>query len=179
MTYKFYSKRLVGKRTRGFTMIEMLISIAILALITASLSGALLLMVRTYSKLATARAINRSARSALERLTRDIHNANRIDTVASTLGTNPGLLSLEFSEAGVLVDREYYIESGVLKVRENGVELGPITRASVNIDSLIFQRIDALESEAIKIDITLSTTVGASTRVVDFFATSVLRDSYD
>ncbi len=167
------------KAKKGLTLIETLISIAILAFITASLSGALLLMVRTYSRLATARAVNRSSRAALERLTRDVHNAFRIDTVASTLGTHPGVLQLEFNEGGSTVVRRYYLDSGVLKLDEGGAEVGPITRASVNVDNLVFRRIDAVESEAVKIEITLSSTSGGSSRTEDFWATSVLRDSYD
>jgi len=160
---------------KGFSLVETLIYIGLLAMIIASLVGMLVNMSRAYKQIKISRQVQTSAVSALDRIVRDIRNAESVDLTQSSLNTNPGILALNTTDAGnspqVL---KFFISSGVLRMSQGGSDLGPITMSNTIVSNLVFRLMNTGISEAVKIEMTLI----SGGKSGNFYATATLRDSY-
>lgn len=157
----------------------MVIYTALLVVILVLIVNFIISFGRAYNVLRTTIHINNSATVSFERMIREIRQANDVDTGASTLGVHPGHLVLSTTDTSSNpVTLEFYINGGVLTVKEDGVDVGTLTRTDVTIESLVFRNISNGTSEAVKIEMTLESEVASSTRVKNFYGSAVLRDSY-
>ncbi len=159
----------------GFSLVEMIIYVGLLALVLVSLVNMLLGMARAYSYLKLSRHIQSSAVVALDRVIRDIRNAQSVNMPQSVLGASPGVLTLNTTTATSSSQTlQFYVSSGALRVKQDGGDLGPLTLSDVTVSNLIFRQMNTGISQAVKIELTLT----AGTHTANFYATAVLRDSY-
>jgi type II secretory pathway pseudopilin PulG len=162
-------------RRKGFSLVETVVYIGMVIVILVALVNMLLSMSRAYGYLKYSRHLQSSATASVDRMARDIRNSVSIDVVQSTLDSNPGILTLNTTtEAGAAQTFQYYISSGVIHVKQDGVDLGPLTLPDVTVNSLIFRKIETGISQAVKIEMTLT----AGTRTANFYDTAILRGSY-
>ncbi|MDO8590465.1 MAG: prepilin-type N-terminal cleavage/methylation domain-containing protein [bacterium] len=161
--------------SRGFSLVEMIIYVGLLALILVSLVNMLLGMSRAYGYLKFSQHIQTSAVIALDRMVRDIRNAESVSVPESVLDTSPGILTLNTTTAtSSLQTLQFFVSNGALRVKQDGGDLGPLTLPDVTVDNLVFRQMNTGISEAVKIDLTLS----SGTHTANFYATALLRDSY-
>lgn len=153
----------------------MLVYVALLTIILIALVNMLLGMSRAYGFLKLSRHLQTSAIVAVDRIVRDVRNAQSINVAGSTFDSSPGVLTINTTTlAGVAQTFQYYISGGVIHVKQDGVDLGPLTLPDVTVDSLIFRKIETGISQAVKIEMTLT----AGTRTANFYDTAILRSSY-
>lgn len=163
----------------GFSLVESLIYIGLLVLIIVAIISMLLIMGRSYNYLKSSRHIQTSAVTVVDRIIREVRNAQSINIGQSTLGASPGILTLNTTTvSGTPQTVQFYVSGGVVRVKQDGVDVGPLTLPDVNLNSLIFRQITTGISQAIKIELALETGVGSSTRSANFYGTAILRDSY-
>src|SRR4051812_39663825 len=105
---------------KGFSLIEMLIYIAILTIIFLMIVETIIGFSSSYRTLGAQRIIEHSAMESLERLTRDIRGATSVDVLNSTLGTSPGVLKLTTTYNNVSTTTRFYVDIDTLKVDVNG-----------------------------------------------------------
>lgn len=161
--------------TRGFSLVEAVIYVGLLTLVMVSVVGMLVGMTRSYRYLKLSREMQSSAVSSLDRMVRDIRNANSVNVAQSTLNTSPGVLVLNTTTSTSSVQTlKFYVSSGVLRIMQDGGDIGPLTLSNSTVTNLVFRQISTGESQAVKIEMTLLT----GTRSANFYATAVLRDSY-
>lgn len=166
-------------KRRGYTLLEAIIYIAILAVLSVIFVNLLLTMVRTYTEFQLARDIASSASLGLERMTREIREASNVDLGLSALGAHPGRLVLNTTDdSGSPTTIDFYLSAGTLMVKEGSGVAASLTTARVNIDNLLFRQINTANSSAIKVELTLSSARGALVRTEKFYNTAVLRGSY-
>lgn len=163
------------KKQKGFSLLEMLIYVAILAFLMVTVVATLITMTRSYSILKVSKNLNHAAIVSLERMTREIRGASSVVVGQSTLDASPGRLYLQVGTDTT----EFYLDAGMLKVNVNGVYQGPLTTADVAINSLIFTLSTTTESEAIKIDLMMESGVNERHKREQFQSTVVLRGSYN
>ena len=161
---------------RGFTLIEMLVYIAILSIATAIALSSVIAFSDSFINFKISRNITTAALTSMERMTRDIRSANSIDTGSSTFDAHPGRLTFLTGEVSTTVV-EFYIDNGVLKVKEDGVEIGALTRSEIVVTNLVFRQLDSGISKAVRIEITLESTVGSSVKSNKFYSTVLIRNS--
>lgn len=171
--FKFY--------TAGFTLVEMVIYIAILSVIVVLVISSVLAMSKSLSSINTSRKINNFAETSLERLVREIRFAGSVDTLGSTFGVNPGILKLNTidpaSESPTTV--EFYIDGTDLMIKEGAGVAEDITPSSLSITNLIFYDIVVPGiSESIKIEIEVNGESLFGNKVEKFYNTAVLKRSY-
>ncbi|KKU25887.1 MAG: hypothetical protein UX39_C0016G0008 [Candidatus Magasanikbacteria bacterium GW2011_GWA2_46_17] len=167
------------KFTTGFSLVEMIIYVGLLAIILVAMMNMLFGMSRAYGYLKFSRHIQSSAVTALDRMVRDIRNAQSVNTAESTLGTSPGVLTINTTTATSSSQKlQFYILNGTLRVKRDGGDLGPLTLSDVSVSNLVFRQINTGISQAVKIEMTLSAGTGPTARSVNFYNTAVLRDSY-
>jgi len=180
MKFLFYKKpvSLISKSGTGFTLIEMLIYISILAVVSVLAINSTFGMLRAFSDIRVTRDINNTATVVLERMAREIRNANGIDG-QSVIGSNPGKLVLNTKDnIGVGTTVEFFINGSTLRVKENVVDQGALHPQSVAIDNLVFYSLSNSASLAVRVELQLTGTRGDIQKTKKFYTTVVLRDSY-
>lgn len=166
-------------QSSGFSLVEAIIYAGLLSLILVSTVSMLLGMSRAYLYLNFSRHIQTSAITAVDRIVRDIRNAQTVNVAQSTLGTSPGVLTLDTTTATSSPQTiQFFVSNGVLRVKQDGGDLGPLTVSDVTVQNLVFRQMNTGISEAIKIELTLTAGTGPTARSVNFYATAILRDSY-
>lgn len=164
---------------RGFTLVEMVVYTTLLVVILVIIVSFIISFGNAYNILRSTIHIDNSATVSFERMIREIRQANDVDIGASTLGTHPGHLVLNTTDAAdTPVILEFYINGGTLTVKKDGVDAGALTRTDVTIDNLVFVNISTSTSEAVKIEMTLESMIASTTKTKNFYSSSVLRGSY-
>lgn len=163
-------------RTKGFSLIEMLIYISILVLMLAVIMNIVISVVRSGRIIGALRSIEDSAITSAERLTRELRQAESINTGLSILDSNPGRLVLEGKDdLGAPRTVEFYLSGGRLFYKENGIDIGALSQSDAQISNLVFRRFSGPNSEGIKIEVTIESGVGAYHRLGNYYFSALLR----
>ncbi len=174
--FKIFNVRKIDGR--GFSLVETIIYVALLVLIVGITIVSIVSMVQSQRNIKSNLLIQESAMVALDRMVREIRDSSGVD-VSSTFGSNPGILKLngtDISNNSRTV--EFYVNSGRLMLKENGVVSGPLTLASVTVSNLVFRFLDTASSDAVKIEMTLVAGTGETQKTENFYTTTILRSSY-
>ena len=163
----------------GFSLVEMMVYVALLTVILVAVVNMLLVMSRAYSFYKVSRRLQSSAVFALDRMVRDIRNSRNVDLSASALGVSPGVLTLNTTQAtGTPETLQFYVSNDVLRLKQDSGDIGPLTIDGVTVRSLVFRHMNTGISQAVKIELTLGSGAGSFARSANFYATALLRDSY-
>jgi prepilin-type N-terminal cleavage/methylation domain-containing protein len=162
---------------KGFSLVEMLFYLAILSLLLLVVINCVVIIVSSYRNVRAEQTIENSAVAAMDRITEEIRNAVSVDSLNSTLGSSPGILSLNTattSPAQIKFDGS----TSTLAVYEDGSYSGPLFSGEARVKSLIFRSISTTTSSAIRIELEVES--GTSTSYVSkkFYDTAILRGSY-
>lgn len=165
--------------TKGFTLIEMVVYVAVLGALAVLAINSLLIMTGTYANLRASRDLNTSATAVLERMTREIRSAYAVDA-GSVLNVHPSDLILDTKDAsGNSTTVEFYLDTdNLIKVKEGGVARGPLMASSASVSNFVARSISGANSKAVKIELTMTATRGTKLKTRNFYTTVVLRGSY-
>ncbi len=167
----------ITRNNSGYTLVEMIIYAGILSLISLVVISMLLSFSGSYRNVTALRLAENSGVYSMERMSRDILFATSIDTLNSTLGTSPGVLTIVKTENTVSTTTRFYLDNGVLKVDVNGVYIGPLTSRGSQVTNLVFRTLDSGISDAVKIDLTVRGTSGNINKDKSYHTTVILRGS--
>lgn len=147
-----------GKNKRsGMTLVEIVVSLGILLLIVAALSGFVVSLQQTRQQLSSVQEVDDNLRMALDLLSTRIRGAKGVNTVASTFDTDPGVLSLEMANPALnptvfRLDQD----NGILQMQEGAAGPVSVTTNEVHVSNLVFSlRSPAGEPENIGIELTI------------------------
>lgn len=167
------------KNSKGFSLIEMLVYISMLVIMLLLIVQMISSILKTERTSASARRIESSAIFALDRIGREIRNAESVDAT-SVLNTTSGSLVLNsLNASGTPVISEFSLISGVLHLKTNGVDTGALTRSNVTVTQLKFNLLTSSTTEAVKIELKLDSGTSTTYRTETFYSTVVLRGTYD
>lgn len=181
----FKKQDLIGRLRRGtkdfytgFTLIEMVVYAAVLGVLSVVAINATLTMTQAYASLRASRDLNVSATTVLERMAREIRDASAIDAT-SVLGVNPSDLVLNTKDAsGAATTIEFYVQNGLINVKEGGVAQGSLMTSSTQVGNFVVRTMSGTNSKAVKIDLTMTAMRGTKSKTRNFYDTVVLRGSY-
>lgn len=163
----------------GFSLVEILFYTAILAVALVAVMQTLVVIVRSYGVLRASQRIEQEATASMERIVREIRDASSVDDAGSVLGSSPGELLLNTTDAaGTAKTVEFYLDSGRLSLKENGVVSGLLSSSKTSVSNLVFRKITTARSAGVKIELTFKSGVGIASSTESFYGTAVLRDSY-
>jgi prepilin-type N-terminal cleavage/methylation domain-containing protein len=164
---------------KGFSLVEMIVYVVILGFLILVLINTLQSVMVTYRHVRIQRAIETSAFTALERMTKEIRNGISVDTSNSTFNNSNGSLTISTkSPTEITKTVHVYIDQGVLKISENGTYVGQLTASSTTVTDFTLIRIIGEETEAIKMSLTLQAGTGAYLKRENFYTTTVMRGTY-
>ena len=176
MTIKNFKKGLVLSRVEGFSLIEILVYISILVFMLVIILEVVVSIVSAERIANSTRSIDNSAVLALERITREMRLSDNIKLTSSTLGTHPGVLVLEGEDAdGDPRTVEFYLSSGRIFLRENGVSTGALTEEGSEVTSLVFKRFATSTMEGIRTEMAIESGTSTYYRTETFYSSAVKR----
>ncbi len=159
-------------KKKGNSIIETIIYVGLLALMVSSITAGLGTLIKTYNKIKTVRKVENSAISVMDRIVREVRNAE-------TAVTSSGLLSLTGKDdAGSAQTISFSLSPSDNKiyVSENGSQLGPLSLSGAKVSDLSFTSTSTSVSQIIRIEMTISST---STGTHKFYDSVILRGSYE
>ena len=161
---------MIIKIMRGYTLLETVVYVSILAVIILLSFSSILSIYQAYGKVKVERKLTGNADVALERMVREIRAATTTDAGVSVFGSSPGTLKIG--------NVKFSLSANTLRVEEGQGSPAPLTASDVKINSLIFYRATTSESEIIKIEMALETGSGLFKKGRNFYGSAVLRGAY-
>lgn len=160
---------------RGFSLIEVLIYVAVLVATSTVIVSALLTLSRSYAELSLMHAMQLSALTTFDRVSHEVRLAENVDIAGSTLGTHPGVLRLDNITEGVTDTVEFFLSGGTLRILENDVDAGALTVPDITVSNLVFQVIDNGVAEGVRTELTLRGSIGTTEVERVFYSFAVMR----
>lgn len=167
-------------KNKGFTLMETIIYMAILAVVSILMVNGLIMMMQSFGKIKVLNTIGFSAEAVMERMSREIRYGYDVDGGVSVFDVHPGRLKLMTHDSGgdpATVD--FYLDGGRLVISENSGTSYTLTSSSTDVTNLIFNLINTDSgTKAVKIELVLRGGEGEYQRSENFYNTIVLRRSY-
>lgn len=169
----------------GFSIIEIIIYLSIFTFISIFVVNALIVSMSSFSTTSTNHALLEGGLSSMDRISREVRQANSIDSI--DIDNSPGTLQLNSTDTlgkviAVKIKKETDLSLNIYKSvytsPTNLVLVDNLLNSSIVVDSLIFRRIDTKAGEAVKIEMTLRDTKSKNNRSANFYDTVILRGSY-
>lgn len=158
---------------RGFSLLEMVVYVAILSFVMVVVVNVILALGASWNSLRVSRDINEAALVSLERMGRDIRKALDVDTGASIFASHPGVLVLSGSP-----EIEFSLEDGSLIIREDGIDLGALTKSTVDVTNLVFRFVSGSTHRGVRIEMTIEGARGKIVKTKNFYLFVTLRAPY-
>lgn len=161
MSYPFHQQR------RAFTLVEMILYIALSAFVFFMIIETGLSVVTTFSRSKAQRDLNENARFVLNFLTEKIRHADDVIVTLSTFGTHPGSLVLDYPGSDTNVIFETYTKNislpdgssynlRKLRIKEGTAGYQNLTNDKVEITNFVVRNLTrGTEPKNINIELTL------------------------
>lgn len=154
---KIFSNKNVIKNRNGFTLIEMMIYIAIIGGVVASFVSYSLTIGDSRNKTYVAQEVHANSRLALSVITDSIRSANWVNVGSSTFDADPGVLSLSMANATLnptIISLS--ADDGILKIVQGINAPIEITNANVKVTDLVFKNLTSTGGRAsVGVDLTV------------------------
>ncbi|PIT92169.1 MAG: hypothetical protein COU08_03740 [Candidatus Harrisonbacteria bacterium CG10_big_fil_rev_8_21_14_0_10_42_17] len=164
-----------SSKSEGFTLIEVLIYVAIIGSVVSSFLLFNLSILNSGSKSYATQEVNGNLRIALDIVGERIRAAEGVTVSNSVFDTNPGTLSLVMSD-GAKNPTVFDVSGGILRITEGVDDPINITTDEVNLTNVVFTNLTASSSrENIRIEITggLRNAADANTSYTNSIQTTV------
>lgn len=162
----------------GYTVVEALFYVFLAVTVIYTLFFLLGDIMRIFANFRVERSLTYSANLAMDRLLREIRQADSVDLTGSAFNTHPGRLKLNRpAQGGNPSTVEFYLDKETLMIKEDNGIAASTTASSVKTSNLVFRQINTPHSQAVKVEMTLETQ-GNTPRQHKFYGTAVLRGSY-
>lgn len=154
------------RRTPAFTLIELILYVAILAIVLGGLTQLAWTVVGAGNKSATQEEISAQARYVSARITSEIRNANGINTGSSTFDTNLALApAAQLSLAATAPNDPTLISvaAGKVRLKQGAAAAINLNSDRTTVQDLTFSNYTSLDNKTknITYTLTLSTTSGS------------------
>ena len=168
---KFY----IHKNNGGYTLIELVVYLAIFIGISVLVVHSLVTIMKTYASAAAYRQLQSNGQVIMERIIRETRNANSITAGSSVFNTNPGTLVVATTDSGGANHTiTFSVSGGAVQINDNGTTSNLSSPTEVTVTSLIFRSITTSNGDGVKIELNL-TTSGKYIVSAPFYGTVMLR----
>ncbi|MEK7648941.1 MAG: prepilin-type N-terminal cleavage/methylation domain-containing protein [Patescibacteria group bacterium] len=144
-----------NRKSKGFTLFETIITIALLLAIAGSFGGFMVSLLSTRSSLESMQEVDENSRMALDIMSQKIRSATGVNTGASTFDADPGVLALSMADPAVnptifRLDQD----NGILTMQEGAAQPIALTTNEVQLSQLLFSLLSgSTERENVRITI--------------------------
>ena len=158
------------KRKRGFTLMEVLIGMAMLAMLMAAIGAAVHSSLQSYTENEKSLALTQAARSLLDRMMREVRTAADVDSTTNTLtidedGTGQNTAAYQFHSGAF-----YYIQTV-----DGHTTYYPLLSYSDDVSVSDFSVLREDSAEGNPLSVTVRLTLATRDRTFAMTATSAVR----
>lgn len=169
--------KIYKQKQKGFSIVEIIIYLAIFTMVSILVINSFITVTKSFEITRTNRDLLESGINSMERLSREIRQANSIDLANSNLAG--GVLQLNSTDdLSNPLTIKFIKESFLLNLYQDSLLSGNLLGQNIEIDSLVFRRIVTTEGEAIKIEMTIHDSNSDINKSVNFYNTIILRGGY-
>lgn len=151
------------KKEQGYSLLELVIYIALFSFVVVIIVQSLLYSIRTYAVAQSYRRLQADGELVMETLTRTIRSASAV--VSGSFGTHPSSFTLSEVVSGVTTQTQYSVQNGVL-IASDGLLSSALTSNEVSVDNFIVSHVTSGDEQLLRIRITLRTTGKIQTSAV-------------
>ncbi len=149
----------VFKNNKGFTLMEMVIYIAIMIIIVVMIGGFIPQLVRENLYMQSKGEVLENTKAALDIMGQEIKHASGVYTPTSVFDSSPGQLSLETTRNTIATEDntfiDFYVDDGRLYEKKEEQDAELITSEKIKVDDLTFTYLNSDESyQAVRISMT-------------------------
>lgn len=159
---------------RGYTLLEIVIYAAILAVIAILVVGSVLSIYQAFAKTRVERKLVLNGDIALETMIRGIRSATSSDTAVSVFGSSPGILQINADNS----TEKFSLSGTTLQIKRGASAAENLTSSDVSVTSLIFYATSTANSKMITVRISLQAGSGVFQKTKNFYGSAVMRGSY-
>jgi type II secretory pathway pseudopilin PulG len=160
----------------GFTLVEIIIYLAIFVLLSIVIIDALLAVQKTNRNVIVYNGLTTNAVSVLEKITKETREAVSVDVANSVFATSSGVLqlnTLDNSDTAHVI--RFYQDSGIVKMDLDGQYFGPLMTNSAITTALIFNLATTSTSTLVKMELDLTAGQGVYQKSEKFYDSIMLR----
>ncbi len=125
-------------RSRGFTLVELLLYLAITSIIITSVSGFLITMLQARAKFQTISEVEAQGQQAMQAITQTIRNGTAITSPGT--GTSAAALTITVP-TGPLSPTVFDLSGGIVRVKEGTGAVQNLTTSRVTVSGLAFDNL--------------------------------------
>ncbi len=167
------------QRNKGYSLIEMIVYLAIFTSVSVLVINSFITVLGSFSTTRTNRDLLESGAVVIERITREIRQAESIDTINSVFNSSPGALQLNsIDSGGSQMTIKFSVTNGAINLYEGGTLVGNLLGQNITATSLVFRRITTTNGEGVKIELTLQDNISKNLQTANFYNTIILRGGY-
>jgi prepilin-type N-terminal cleavage/methylation domain-containing protein len=161
-----------GRFTKGFTLVEMLVYLAIFT-ITATASVGFLLSLKDFvDQYRIETALYQSGTNALEQIVLSIRQGDEVDLL-NTIVNSPATGKLTVDRGASTTS--FTLTAGTLEMAVDGVNLGDMMNVPVTVSEFTVYHYPITEGEFVRVKLRLTATVDAVTKTITLYGGSVVR----
>lgn len=167
------------KKQSGFSLIEIMIYVLLFSILAGVVINSFVSTIGSFSNTKTNRDLQEGGNTAMERISREIRQANSVTVANSNLGTSPGTLELATTDSsGANATVKFVFENNGIFMYKNGTLAANLLGQNVIPTNLIFRRIVTTNGTAVKVEMTLQDNRGKAHKTANFYDTIILRGDY-
>jgi prepilin-type N-terminal cleavage/methylation domain-containing protein len=164
---------------KGFSLIEIIIYVAIFALLAGVVIDSFVVVMGSFSETRTYRDLQESGTTSMERMAREIRQAKSYSTSNSVFDVSPGTLELNYTDSSNVDHTVKFIyENYALNMYKDNLFSASLLNQNILPSSLIFRKFTTSAGSAIKIELTLQDNRGGAHKTASFYNTVILRSDY-
>ncbi|HEY4518445.1 MAG TPA: prepilin-type N-terminal cleavage/methylation domain-containing protein, partial [Candidatus Paceibacterota bacterium] len=136
-------------KTRGFTLAELLVYAAIMGFVLIFVIGGMISLNHSVIASRASRDVNISAATALERMVRELKDADSVLETGSTLGVSPGVLTIATDNASTTGGTmKFSLSGGQVMLTTNSTS--SLSASNVSVSRLVFYLATSTHSLAVR-----------------------------
>lgn len=166
------------KTTSGASLMETVVYVSLVAFLSILVVQSLMALMNTFKVVRVTRDIENSAITSLDRITREIRQADALST-GGTFGSTTSKLILVYSGVSTTT-REFSVDSNrSLRLVENGVDIGALSSSNTLVTTFRVDLATTSTKTAVRIMLVLKDNRDKiNTRTYTFYAAAAMRTLY-
>lgn len=169
-------KRLHINQTKGFTLVEALIYVALLVVISVGAVTFLFSLEDLFQQHRTEQALFVAGTHTMERILAELRTGETVDLLSSEIAsTTEGVLVIDDGSKITTFDWE----GDEIEVFVDGVSEGSLTGSAVTVEQFTVYHYPMTLGEMVRVKLTLSSTIGDYSATSTFYGGADIRGSYD
>ncbi len=163
------------KTNKGFSVIEIIIYLAIFTTISVLVINSFIIILSSFSVIRSNHSLFDSGSIAMEKISREIRQADSIDIVNTT---NEILQMNSKDSSSNPVSVKFAKEDNALNLYRNGALVGNLLAPNIKLNSIVFTTFFTTKSEGVKIKMNINDTRNKTEKTENFYNTIILRGGY-